>query len=81
MEDPCILYKSQYKKAKETLDILEKEREIINLELESKPYSATWNKKLRDINMDIKITMNEMEHSDFNLQKCEIKYNSTQNLE
>ena len=81
MEDPCILYKSQYKKAKETLDILEKEKEIINLTLESNPSSASWNKKLRDINMDIKITMNEIEHSDFNLQNCEIKYNSTPSLE
>ena len=77
MEDPCSLYKSQYKKAKETLDILEKEKEIINLTLESNPSSATWNKKLREINMDIRITLNEMEHADYNLQNCELKYNSS----
>ena len=77
MEDPCILFKSQYKKAKETLAILEKEKETINFTLESNPSSATWNKKLRDINMDIRITINEMEHADFNLQNCELKYNST----
>lgn len=48
MIDPCILFRSQYKKAKETLDFLEKQKYKIELDLESNPISADLNKKLRE---------------------------------
>ena len=73
MNDPCSLYKSQFKKAKETLDILEQQKAQINLNLELKPISATLHKELRTVNLDIKITMNEMEHAEFSIQVCELK--------
>lgn len=72
MTDPCVLYKSQYKKAKETLDILEKQKHQIELNLESNPISSDLNKKLREINLDIKITVNELEHANYSIEKCEI---------
>ena len=78
MDDPCSLYKSQYKKAKETLEILEKQKAQINLNLEPNPISSTLHKELRMINLDIKITMNELEHAESNIHECELKYNSLQ---
>jgi len=78
MDDPCSLYKSQYKKAKETLEILEKQKAQINLNLEPNPISSSLHKELRMINLDIKITMNELEHAESNIHECELKYNSLQ---
>jgi hypothetical protein len=75
MKDPCILFKSQYKKAKDVLDILEKQKAEINLKIESNPSSATLHKELRTINMDIKITVNEIEHAESCILECESKYN------
>ena len=77
MEDPCNLFKSQYKKAKETLVILEEQKAEINLKLESNSSSATLHKELRNVNMDIRITLNEIEHAESCIQECELKYNSS----
>jgi hypothetical protein len=77
MEDPCILYKSQFNKAKETLHILEKQKAQIDLGLLSNPICSTLHKELRTVNLDIKITVNELEHAESGMQKCKTKYNST----
>ena len=76
MTDPCILYKSQYKKAKETLDILHMQKNQIELDLESNPISSDLNKKLREVNLDIKITVNELEHANYSIEKCEINHST-----
>jgi hypothetical protein len=76
MSDPCKLFKSQYKKAKETLDILLIQRAEINFKLESDYSNAHLHKELRTVNMDIRITENEMEHAQFRIQECELKQNS-----
>lgn len=76
MNDPCQLFKSHYKKAKETLDILEQQKYQIEFDLESNPISADLNKKLREINLDIKITVNELEHANYSIEKCEINHAS-----
>jgi len=70
MEKPCNSYKSQYKKAKNILDILQKQKAEIELQLESTPYSADLHKDLRTVNMDIKITLNEMEFAEYCIQEC-----------
>jgi len=80
MTDPCNLFKSQYKKAKETLDVLLIQKAEINRKLESNFSSATLHKELRTVNMDIRITENEMEHAEYSIKKCELKYNSSQAL-
>ena len=64
MEDFCVRYKSQYKKAKETLDILQKKRNQIDFNLQSNASCAILHKELRDINLNIRITENEMEHAE-----------------
>jgi len=77
MDNPCEIFKSQYKKAKETLDILLIQKAEINHKLESNFSSASLHKDLRTINMDIRITENEMEHAESCIQECELKYNSS----
>jgi hypothetical protein len=79
MNNPCDIYKSQYKKAKETLDKLLIQKAEINSKLESNFLNADLHKDLRDINMDIRITENEMEHAESCIQECELKYNSSPN--
>jgi hypothetical protein len=76
MSDPCKLFKSQYKKAKETLDILLIQKKEINFKLESDYSNAHLHKELRTVNMDIRITENEMEHAQFRIQEFEIKQKS-----
>ncbi|TRX01561.1 hypothetical protein [Flavobacterium gawalongense] len=71
MKDPCILYKSQYNKAKETLDILEEQKSQIDNNLKSDPICSNLHKELRRINLDIKITINEIEHAESDILKCE----------
>lgn len=73
MKDTSNLYMSQYKKAKETLQILEETKAEILRKLESNSHSATLHKDLRTVNMDIKITQNEIEHIESYLQEYEIK--------
>jgi hypothetical protein len=75
MTDPCVLYKSQYSKAKETLDILEQQKSKIDNNLKYDPICSNLHKELRRINLDIKITTNELEHAESDIVKCELKYN------
>lgn len=77
MNNPCDIFKSQYNVAKKTLDKLLIQQAEINLKLESNYSSASLNKDLRTINMDIRITLNEMEHAEFRMQECESKYSSS----
>jgi hypothetical protein len=77
MEYPCTRYKTQLKKAKETLEKLLIGKTEINSRLMHKPSSASLNKNLRDINMDIRITENEIEHLEYCIKRCESEYNSS----
>lgn len=76
MSDPCKLFKSQYKKAKETLDVLLMQKKEVNFKLESDYSNAHLQKELRTLNMDIRITENEMEHAQYRIQECEVKQSS-----
>jgi hypothetical protein len=76
MNDPCQLFKSQYKKAKETLDILLIQKAEINRKLESDYSNPHLNKDLRTVNMDIRITENEMEHAEYRIKECETEQDS-----
>ena len=70
------LYKSQYKIAKETLDMLQKNKAEIDFKLKSNESSADLHKDLRTVNMDIRITENEMEHAQFRIDECESQIQS-----
>lgn len=69
MSDSYTLFKSQYKKAKETLDILLIHKAEINLKLESDFSNAHLQKELRTVNMEIRITENEIEHAEFRIEE------------
>lgn len=75
MNTPCKLYKRQYKKAKETLDLLETQKSQIDFKLKSNPVCPDLHKQLRSINLDIKITNNELEQAESDIEECESKYN------
>ena len=77
MTNPCNLFISQHKKAKETLEILLKQKEEIEIKLKVNPISAVFHKDLRMIDLDIKITKNEIEQAEHNIQECESKNNSS----
>jgi hypothetical protein len=79
MEDPCKLYKSQRNRAMIVLEQLEKHRDEINLKLKVNEYDVYLHKELRTVNMDIKITKNEIEHAEYNIQECESNNNSILN--
>jgi hypothetical protein len=78
MNNPYNLFESQYKKAKETLDLLKIQKAEINYKLESNFASASSHKELRTVNMEIKITENEMEHAQYRMKEYESKYNSSE---
>ncbi len=76
MKDPCTLYRSQRNKAQEVLEILKKQRDEINEKLKLNESSAVLHKELRTVNLDIKITVNEIDHAEYNIQECESKNSS-----
>jgi hypothetical protein len=73
MKDFYSIYQSQRQKAKEVLDILEKQRDEINNKLKSDESSASLHKELRTVNLDIKITLNEIEHAEYCIHEYEFK--------
>ena len=64
MKDFCKIYQLQYKKAKEILVILKEQRNQIDLNLLSNPSCSILNKELRAVNLNIRITENEIEHAE-----------------
>ena len=76
MTDPCTLYRSQRQKAQDVLEILEKQRDEINDKLKLNESSASLHKELRSVNLDIKITVNEIDHANYNILECESNNNS-----
>ena len=76
MSNPCKLFKLQYKRAEETLNVLLLQKSEINSKLESDFSNVHLHKELRTLNMDIRITENEMEHAQFRIQEYETKQNT-----
>ncbi|WP_268846894.1 hypothetical protein [Flavobacterium aestivum] len=72
MNDWQNLYKRQYIKATETLKTLEKQKAEIDFKLNSDPICSHLHKELRTVNLDIKITLNEIEHAESYILKCEV---------
>jgi len=74
VKEKLLLHKLQLKRAKDVLQVLEVQKNQINIELEKNPSCPTLNKDLRLIALDIKITSNEIEQakSDIDLTQAEI---------
>lgn len=62
-------YLQQISKAKETIAILENELHQIRLKLQKSPNNAIHLQELKRINLDMTITLNELEHSQSFLDK------------
>jgi hypothetical protein len=56
------LYERQYSSAKKILETLKKQKDEIDFKLQSDPICSHLHKELRTVNLDIKITLNEIEH-------------------
>lgn len=69
MNDSCQIYVDQVKKAKATIEMLEKELHEIRLKIQ-KYNDANDYQVLRKLTLDMTITLNELEHSQFNLDQC-----------
>jgi hypothetical protein len=72
MNDQNESYKRQHKNALITLKRLEKDKAEIDFKLKSNPICTHLHKDLRNINLDIKITVNEIEHIESYLNEVEI---------
>ena len=77
MTNSCIRYESELKKAKDTLATLLKHRQDIDAKLLINPISSELHKDLRTVNLEIRITNNEIELVESNLLECESKINQT----
>jgi hypothetical protein len=71
MNDQNNLYQRQYKNALKTYEKLEKVKAEIDFKLKSNPVCSHLHKDLRTVNLDIKITLNEIEHIESHLHGCE----------
>jgi hypothetical protein len=71
MNDYINRYQRQYKNALKTYEKLEKIKEEIDFKLKSNPVCSHLHKDLRTVNLDIKITLNEIEHIESHIHQCE----------
>jgi hypothetical protein len=55
-------YQKQYKNALKTIEKLKEIKDAIDLKLQDNPVCSYLHKDLRDVNLDITITKNEIEH-------------------
>ncbi|MGQ7947546.1 hypothetical protein [Flavobacterium sp. WC2509] len=67
MKDQTILYQKQYNNALKTIEKLRKIKAEIDFKLESNPICSHLHKDLRVVNLDITITLNEIEHIESHL--------------
>nr|WP_315200032.1 hypothetical protein [uncultured Flavobacterium sp.] len=69
MKDQSTLYQRQYNNALKTIERLRKTEAEIDFKLKSNPICTHLHKDLRTVNLDITITLNEIEHLESHL--CE----------
>lgn len=72
MNNQMIRYKRQYKNALITYEKLKAIKEEIELKLHTNPVNSSLLRDLRKVELDIKITSNEIEHIESRLFKVEI---------
>ena len=72
-KESCKHYQQQINKAKETVEMLEKELELLNSKLEKDPVNSDFLRDLRKLNLDMTITLNELEHCEYILGRCLIE--------
>lgn len=73
MSIPCQEYEYQIEKAQETVKILEERLRAVRTKLDQKPEDAIFKRELKQLTLDMKITMNELEHAQTELAICRTK--------
>ena len=63
-------YQQEISKANETIGLLENQLHQIRLKLQKNPTSAVFMQELKNIMLDMTITLNELEHAQNSLEKC-----------
>ena len=72
MNDCTNRYQRQYKNAIKTYEKLKNTKAEIDFKLKSNPVCSHLHKDLRTVNLEITITLNEIEHIESHLHQCEI---------
>ncbi len=73
MSITCQDYELQVEKARETVKVLEEKLTNVRTQLDHKPEDAIFRRELKQLTLDMKITMNELEHAQGELQVCRTK--------
>lgn len=68
MKMPRQEYEMQIKKAYETIGFLEDKLNKVKLKLEKNPEDATVKRELKQVTLDMTITLNELEHAQSELE-------------
>ena len=76
MKESCQKYEQQITKAKETIGLIEQELHQVRLKLQNDPNNAIYMQELKNISLDMTITLNELEHSESALENCISQQNS-----
>lgn len=76
MKESCQKYEQQITKAKETIGLIEQELHQVRLKLQNDPNNAIYMQELKNINLDMTITLNELEHSESALENCISRQNA-----
>ena len=71
MNDSINGYQRQYKNALKTYEKLKNTKDEIDFKLKSNPICSELHKDLRTVNLEIKITLNEIEHIESHLHQYE----------
>ncbi|HMI06088.1 MAG TPA: hypothetical protein VK528_00975 [Flavobacterium sp.] len=74
MENACHQYLLQIQKAKDMLVVLEAEMHNVKTHLKSKPDDAYHMRELKQITLDMTITLNELEHCQSMFDDCMVTY-------
>lgn len=70
MKMPYQEYEMQIKKAYETISLLEEKLNHVQLKLQKSPDDAIFRRELKQITLDMTITLNELEHAQSVLENC-----------
>lgn len=73
MSTACQDFETQIKKVQETVTLLEERLKKVRLNLDKKPDDAIYRRELKQLNLDMKITMNELEHAQNGLECARTK--------
>jgi len=70
MSMPCKEFESQIERAQEAVKTLQEKLNSVRQHLDTNPDDALNRRELKQLTLDMKITMNELEHAQSELESC-----------